>query len=298
MKQKILNFCGFTTLRFLYLMLLYVGDYGVLILTFSLAYLFQLTATQFTVSNFWSVDTILGVVSIYEFILVDLFNIFLSLPGNLLCFIPQFKSCMIQVFVKDWYGKSHIFHLNQTATISALRKQISVKFKIPQNVYWLSGPERNLTKNNEKLVNLTTFQMRVRLFGGNDECCIKGCPEIASNRKVNCLTGVYELKLSPDMLSQANDLNVNICHHHYNLQRKRGHKPKRLHSSILYATPRIAKTDDKSENDDMFSLLGVKTCTSCKKHIVVTKTTPCPQHILTCLDEKNDGKVEETNCNL
>ena len=131
----------------LYLMLLYVGDYGVLILTFSFTYLFQLTATQFTVSNFWSVDTILGVVSICEYILFDLFNMFLSHPGNLLCFRPPFKAHMIQVFVKDWYGKSHIFSLLQNATISHLKKQVSVKFKIPHNMYWLSGPG---TKKNDR----------------------------------------------------------------------------------------------------------------------------------------------------
>lgn len=41
MEQIIHQFCGFTTVFCFYLMLLYVADYGVLLLIFSLGLLFQ-----------------------------------------------------------------------------------------------------------------------------------------------------------------------------------------------------------------------------------------------------------------
>ena len=163
--------------------------------------------------------------------------------------------------------------------------------------------------DNDKIVNFTTFEIRGRVLGGSDECCIKGCPEIASNRKITCLAGVYELKLSPDLLSQANDHNINIWNHHYYLQKKRGHKPKRIYSSVESAQRKGYETDAKSERDDWFSLLGLKKCTSCQKNVVVAKTSPCPQHILTvssksymcacnCLDEKMDGKIQQINSDI
>ena len=301
-EQITLQFCGFSALLCFYLMLLYVADYGVLLLIFSLGLLFQFSAKSFTVCNFWSVDTLLVVSFIYEYILVDLFNIFLLIPGNLLCFFHSFQPYMIQVFVKDWHGKSHLFHLVQTATLSDLKKQVSVKFKIPHSMFWLSGPGADNKTEYNTLPNLATFQMRGRLFGANDECCIKGCTGTASNRKITCLTGVYELKLSPDLLRQANDPSNNICNRHYYLHTKRGHKPKRPHSR----TKDTGTPQGVDEDEIWLAGLDIKKCSSCAKRIIVTKSTPCPQHILTiesksymcacnCLDEKSTGKGQENN---
>ena len=218
---------------------------------------------------------------------------------------------MIQVFVKDWYGKSHIFRLLQTATVLDLENQLSVKFKVPQSEYWLSGPGGNKMENHEKLVDLSTIHMRGRLFGGSDKCCIKGCSEEASGRTITCLAGVYELKITPDILCQANvnDLPLHICNHHYYFQRKRGHKQKQYLRSSVKCSQKIFRTSKKTETDDCFSLVGVKTCTSCKENIVVTKTTPCLKHILkvsskyymcacNCLDKIRDGKIEDINSDM
>ena len=96
--------------------------YSVLLLFLFLAFLFQFTANSFTIVNVCSGDTILTVFALYECILVHLFNIFLFLPGNLLCFVPHFNPYVIQVFVTDWYGKSHIFRLIQNTTVNDLNK--------------------------------------------------------------------------------------------------------------------------------------------------------------------------------
>ena len=93
------------------------------------------------------------------------------------------------------------------------------------------------------------------------------------------MAGVYELKITPEILCQANDIPLFICEHHYYFQTKHGHKPKRLYSSVLHAQ-KIPFKKEKTKEDDCVSQLGVKTCTSCKKEIVVTKTTPCSKHIL------------------
>ena len=220
----------------------------------SLGFLFQFTTDSLTVCNFWSGSTLLGTFAIYDHMLVDLFNMFLSLPGNLLCFVPPFKPYMIQVFVKDWHGKNHIFRLIQTATVSDLEKQIYVKFKLPHSEYWLSGPGGNKMKSREQLVDLTTIHIRGRLFGGSDKCCIKGCSEKASRKKITCLGGVYELKMTPDILCQANDLPLYICNHHYYFQKQCGHKPKRLYQSVQYGKKNF-KTSEKNEMDDVFLCL-------------------------------------------
>ena len=172
-------------------MLLCVGEYGLLLLSFFFGSLFQFTSDTFSLCNFWSFGTLLGVLSIFEYVLVDLFNIYLSLPGNLLCFVSPFKHYMLQVFVKDWYGKTHIFRLLQTATVSDLEKQILVKFKLSSSDYWLSGPGGNKMASEDKLVDLTTVQIRGRLLGGINKCCIKGCTRDAvSQRRLQYMKGV------------------------------------------------------------------------------------------------------------
>lgn len=108
---------------------------------------------------------------------------------------------MVQVFVKGWYGKTRIFRLPKTATVSDLEKQISVKFKLSSGDYWLSGPGGNKMTNQDKLVDLTTVHIRGRLLGGINKCCIKGCTRDAvSQRRLQCMAGVYELKIAPENL--------------------------------------------------------------------------------------------------
>ena len=96
--------------------------------------------------------------------------------------------------------------------------------------------------------------------------------------------------------------------HHYYFQKKCGHKPKRLYSSVLHAPKTSLKTKEKTEANDFVSMLSVKTCTSCKKEIVLTKTTPCLKHILKvsseyymcacCLDEISNGNIQEINSDM
>ena len=308
--QDILQFCSFTSITCVYFMLLYVGEYGLVLLVFFFSSLFQFSSECFTFCNLWSFSTLLGIFSIFEFVLVDLFNIFLSLPGNLLCFVSPFKPYMVQIFVKDWHGKTHVFRLLQTATVSDLKKQILVKFKFSVSEYWLSGPGGKKMANQDKLVDPTTVYIRGKLLGGINKCCIKGCTEDAvSQRRLQCMAGVYELKIAPENLCQANDVPLFVCNHHYHLQKRRGHKPKRLYSSVLHAPKTSLKTKEKTVVDDCVSMLSVKTCTSCKKEIVLTKTTPCSKHILkisskyymcayNCFDQISDGNSQEINSDM
>ena len=210
---------------------------------------------------------------------------------------------MVHIFVKDWHGKTHVFRLLQTATVSDLEKQILVKFKLSSSEYWLSGPRGNKMASQDKLIDLTTVHIRGRLLGA----CIKGCTEdVLSKRRLQCMAGVYELKMAPEDLCQANDIPLFVCQHHYYFQKKRGHKPKRLYSSILLPPKISLKTKEKTEANDFVSMLGVKTCTSCKKEIVLTKTTSCSKHVLkisskyymcacNCFDEISNGKIQEIN---
>ena len=48
-------------------------------------------------------------------------------------------------------------------------------------------------ENHEELHNQDTIHIRGRLFGGTNMCCIIGCSEETSSRKISCLAGVYEL---------------------------------------------------------------------------------------------------------
>ena len=87
--QEILQFCSFTSLMCVYFRLLFVGEYHLLMFFYSSV--FQFTSGTFSICNFWSFSTLLAIFSVFEFMLIDLFNIFLSLPGNLLCFVSPFK---------------------------------------------------------------------------------------------------------------------------------------------------------------------------------------------------------------
>ena len=53
------------------------------------------------------------------------------------------------------------------------------------------------------------------MLGGQDQCCIKGCSEKASFRKITSLAGVLELEIEPDLISQVNELNIRICNYHF-----------------------------------------------------------------------------------
>ena len=90
--QNILLFSSFISLLCFYFMLLYVRDHGTLLILFSLGFLFQLTCESLTVLNFFSGSNLLGIFAIYEHILVDLFNMSLFIPGNLLCFFSHHLS--------------------------------------------------------------------------------------------------------------------------------------------------------------------------------------------------------------
>ena len=162
----------------------------------------------------------------------------------------------------------------------------------------------------DKLVDLTTVHIRGRLLGGINKCCIKGCTkDVLSQRRMECMAGVYELKIAPENLCQANDIPLFVCEHHYYFKKKRGHKPKCLYSSVLHTPKTSLKTKEKTEANDFVSMLGVKTCTSCKKEIVLTKTAPCSKHILkisskyymcacNCFEEINNGKIHELNSDM
>ena len=171
--QEILQFCSFTSFTCVYFMLFFVGEYGLVMLMFFCSSDFQFTSDTVSLCNIWSFSTLLGFFAVFEFMLIDLFNIFLSLPGNLLCFVSPFKPCMVHIFVKDWHGKTHVFRLLQTATVSDLEKQILVKFKLSSSEYWLSGPRGNKMASQDKLIDLTTVHIRGRLLGGINKCCIK-----------------------------------------------------------------------------------------------------------------------------
>ena len=71
----------------------------------------QFTARHFSFLSVFSSETLLGVLAIYDIMLIDLLNMFLSLPGNLLYFVPTFKPYFSQVFIRDWFGKTHVFRL-------------------------------------------------------------------------------------------------------------------------------------------------------------------------------------------
>lgn len=126
-------------------MLLYMGSYGIWTVLLIMAVLFvQFTGEPLTVSNFWSSDTLFGISATFEFMLVDLFNMFLSLPGNILCFIPQFQTLMIQVFIKDWQGKTHMFRLPKNATTVRPKKtdfKSMYTFLQLLLVKWSTGPK-------------------------------------------------------------------------------------------------------------------------------------------------------------
>ena len=138
-------------------------------------------------------------------------------------------------------------------------------------------------------------------------CCIKGCPEIASNRKVTCLTGVYELKQSPGFLKQSNSQEINICNHHYYLNTKRGHKPNQPHSKAKHASQTASKTDFHSnKRDDWLTRLMCKTCCYKNKPMPAAYSNSSLKSYMfacNCFDEKSDSKaanrdIYETNSDM
>ena len=125
---------SFSTFKYVYFMLLYIGHYGILALFLIMVVLFlQFTGEPLKVSNFWSSDTLFGISTTFEYMLVHFFNMFLPRPGNIPCFIPQFKTLMIQVF--DWHEETHLIRLPKNPAASDLRKQISNKFKLSCSNY-------------------------------------------------------------------------------------------------------------------------------------------------------------------
>ena len=105
------------------------------------------TGEPLKVSNFWSSDTLFGILSTFEYVLFIYFNcltcFYLSL-GNKLCFIAQFQTLMIQVFVKDWHGKTHMFRLPKNATTVRPKKtDFNSIYTFLQSllVKWSTGPK-------------------------------------------------------------------------------------------------------------------------------------------------------------
>ena len=103
------------------------------------------------------------------------------------------------------------------------------------------------------------------MLGGQDQCCIKGCSEKASFRKITSLAGVLELEIEPDLISQVNELNIRICNYHYYFDKQRGHKQKQFYHSVVYSSRKHFEASDKSDSKNLSALCGVKTCSSCNR---------------------------------
>ena len=105
---SILHFSGSMSSICFLLMHFIIGDFGFWGgFLFSLGFLISLQLDIFLSCLFFQVKLL----AIYDIMLIDLLNMFLSLPGNLLYFVPTFKPYFSQVFIRDWFGKTHVFRL-------------------------------------------------------------------------------------------------------------------------------------------------------------------------------------------
>ena len=104
--QNVLQLSSCSSFICIYCIVLYIGNYDIFfpVTCFKLLFV-KLTGESLTFSNIWSGGTLFGIFSTFECLLIDLLNIHLYLPGNLLCFIPSFKKFVIEIFVQDWHGK-------------------------------------------------------------------------------------------------------------------------------------------------------------------------------------------------
>ena len=69
--QEIVQFCSFKILTCVYFMLLFVGEYGLVVLMFFYSSFFQFTSDTFSLCSFWSFGTLLAIFSVFEFMLID-----------------------------------------------------------------------------------------------------------------------------------------------------------------------------------------------------------------------------------
>ena len=117
-----------------------------------LCFLLQLTGNSLTVCSFLSGGNLLAVLEMNEYVLIDLFNVFISSWKFIVLFLNL--DHILYKFLSETGMENHIFRLTQNATLSDLSKQISVKFKIPHSEYWLSGPDGNKMENHEYKIEI------------------------------------------------------------------------------------------------------------------------------------------------
>ena len=90
--------------------------------------------------------------------------------------------------------------------------------------------------------------MNGRLTGG-PKCCLKGCENDVGIRKFDSLIGRYELKLSPQELTDHDDVhNLRVCNKHYSSLASTGQMPAK------------GKTQSKTRSDAYHGILKVNPC--------------------------------------
>ena len=137
--------------------------------------------------------------------------------------------------------------------------------------------------------------MNGRLTGGA-KCCLKGCENDVEIRKFDSLIGRYELKLSPQELTDKDDVNnIRVCNKHYSSLASTGHNPAK------------DKTQSKTRSDAYHGILKVNPCivqcSQCKKNVCLSCDIPCLKHNINVfnnlfsvaynfLDEANGSKTD------
>ena len=127
-------------------------------------------------------------------------------PGFCFGMVFRSKRFVTSILVVDVTGKSHSFTFAPHAMVFDLKSQINSKFKITSDLYWLSNKGKPLQHEFVPLreISAGAVIMNGRLTGGA-ECCLKGCENDVGIRKFDSLIGRYELKLSPQELTDHED---------------------------------------------------------------------------------------------
>ena len=134
------------------------------------------------------------------------------------------KRFVTSVLVIDVTRKSHSFTFAPHAMVFDLKSQINSKFNITSDLYWLSNKGKPLQHEFVPLreISAGAVIMNGRLTGGA-ECCLKGCENDVGIRKFYSLIGRYESKLSPQELTDHDDVhNLRVCNKHYSSLASRG----------------------------------------------------------------------------
>ena len=128
-------------------------------------------------------------------------------PGPLLGLVfPCDNKYKIRIRVIDVTGAFHLFTFAPHADVSDLRSQINTKLRIESSLYWLSSSGKPLYNGKIKLQSLNgLIIMNGRLLGGM-LCSIRGCTNIAGDRKFDSMLGTYELKVS--LCIVINDIDI------------------------------------------------------------------------------------------